>query len=156
MFQKTVQGLEINYAATKKKQPKCDLLRLPPSLFIELTLFIELAFQDVFWHSSVGALIYTFDMHVWMSYIFCHVALTKEQNKSNKYCARKHALLFVTSKHIYLGKQHTNIFLSVISVLHFLYLSRETAHKYLFVIYQYLTFFEKINSLWEKLQTKIV
>ena len=53
-------------------------------------------------HSSLGILIFTFDMCVWMTYIFCilknkgnNVRCTTEGEKSNKCCTRNHTILFV-------------------------------------------------------------
>ena len=54
-------------------------------------------------HSSFGVLIFTFNMHIWMTCLFCvikndgnKVRCTTEGEKSNKCCVRNHTILFVS------------------------------------------------------------
>ena len=72
-------------------------------------------------HSSFSVLIFTFDMHVWMTYLFCviknnwnNIRCATEGEKSNKCCARNHTLLFVS-----LREQLKKISVTVISLLIF-------------------------------------
>ena len=72
MFQKTVKLLKFT-RLRHKQQPKRDLLKLMPSLLIQLALFTILVFQGFFFknenrvhffsfHSSFGVLILTVDI----------------------------------------------------------------------------------------------
>ena len=82
-------------------------------------------------NSSFGVFILTFDIHVWITYLFCVIKnnrnnkrCTTEGEKSNKCEARNHTILFIRL--------------------------RGTAQEYLFHSYQSRVFLEKFHSVKEK------
>ena len=103
MFQNTLIGKFLKLTKLQQKQqPKPDLLGLWPSLLIELTFFMGVAFLNLFYskakiehifslYSSFDVLIYNFDMIYLFAGITC---CTNEGEKQIKYCVRKHAISF--------------------------------------------------------------
>ena len=112
LLKKNYSVFEINYSTTKITT-KTWLAKVA-AIFIHITSLLHRISHPVSFYSktkigyifsfqsSFGVLIFTFDMRLWMTYLFCviknngnNVRCTTEGEKSNKCCARNYTNLFV-------------------------------------------------------------
>ena len=114
----------------QKQQPKPDLLGLWPSLLIELTFFMGVAFLNVFYfkaktelifslYSSFDVLIYNFDIFFLQEQLSC----TNKGEKQIKYCVRKHAVSFARLN-IFIKRYNTKMHLLQFSISYIIWESQ--------------------------------